>query len=299
MEQARLEIKDPRPRAGKPGVDMPLKIKDRQRKASSKKSVLSGRAKRSSARRLGRVYWVDSDKSLVQAYRAAKRSDILIAERGQLPLIKLARLGLRSTELNRAPHLIVTDRIAITTRAASQAFFDEVLDRGNVNLLPKSELREVLSAPHRNDLFIATAYLPEADALVLYRGTLGRLVVPLSWFRSREEGPQPDPGRAATTDYGQTIRLGDYEVAGDAVLYEFDPEYRRRAKERMRRHDPSLGGSIRRLRLQKGLSQSDFPDVPPRTIGRIERGEVQNPRVDTLEQIASILEVDVDELRSF
>jgi transcriptional regulator with XRE-family HTH domain len=67
----------------------------------------------------------------------------------------------------------------------------------------------------------------------------------------------------------------------------------------MRRQDPSLGGSIRRLRLQRGLKQSDYPTIPARTIGRIERGEVENPRLDTLQRIASRLEVAVDDLGSF
>jgi hypothetical protein len=34
----------------------------------------------------------------------------------------------------------------------------------------------------------------------------------------------------AVTDFGQTVRLGVYEAATDAILCEFDDDYRRRAK---------------------------------------------------------------------
>ena len=49
--------------------------------------------------------------------------------------------------------------------------------------------------------------------------------------------------------------------------------------------------SLRRLRLMRGLSRDDFPGVAAKTIARIERGEVERPREETLHRIAQRLGV--------
>jgi hypothetical protein len=88
-------------------------------------------------------------------------------------------------------------------------------------------------------LFIGAAVAPTDAAVILYRGNLEPLVVPLTWFHERPAGPIPDPDDLAVTDFGQTIRLGAYEAATDALLYEFDEDYRRRAKKRQVETDRS------------------------------------------------------------
>ncbi len=100
----------------------------------------------------------------------------------------------------------------------------------------------------------------------------------------------------AVTDFGQTIRLGRQEAATDAILYEFDGEYRRRAKRRQPEAARSLGGALRRLRLQKGLRQSDFPGLTAKEIARIERGEVKKPHQRTLAAIAKRIGVPAEEI---
>jgi transcriptional regulator with XRE-family HTH domain len=82
-------------------------------------------------------------------------------------------------------------------------------------------------------------------------------------------------------------------------LYELDEDYRTRARKRRLEQDESIGGSIRRLRLQKGLRQSDFPGVTAKEIARIERGKVKRPHRDTLEKIANRTGVPVDQLESY
>jgi hypothetical protein len=156
----------------------------------------------------------------------------------------------------------------------------------------------VLVADERQDLFVAAHAVPEDDVLVLFRGDLRSLIVPLSRLEGRKRGPKPDPKKVSVTDYGQTICLGDYEIAADALLYELDPDARRRAKRREIKTDDSLGASIRRLRLQRGLSRADFGSLTDKTIARIERGETE-PRGSTLATIAKTLRVDADQLGSF
>ena len=123
--------------------------------------------------------------------------------------------------------------------------------------------------------------------------------MPLRWFRRRPDGPRLDVSDLAVANCGQTVRLGDYEAATDAILYEFDDEYRQRAKRRQLETERSLGGALRRLRLQKGLRQSDFPGLTAKEIARIERGEVKKPQQRTLVAIAKRIGVAVEEISTY
>lgn len=160
-----------------------------------------------------------------------------------------------------------------------------------IRLLRVEELADVLGAANREDLFVGVAAAPADAAVILYRGNLEPMVVPLRWFRTRAGGPKPDTVDLAITDSGQTVRLGEYEAATDAILYEFDAAYRGRAKKREVERDKSFGGALRRLRLQKGLRRNDFHGVTAKEIARIERGEVKKPHPRTVAILAKRLGV--------
>jgi len=101
-------------------------------------------------------------------------------------------------------------------------------------------------------------------------------------------------------DSGQTVRFGDYEAATDAILYEFDPEYRRQVSIDRQQSERTFGASLRRLRKQRGLRQEDFePDVTAKTIARIEQGQIQRIQKGTLNSIARRLRVNVEEIETF
>ena len=72
------------------------------------------------------------------------------------------------------------------------------------------------------------------------------VVEPIASFPARG-GVAPDPSRLSVEEYGQTIRMGEYEAAFNAILYERDARYRRRARKRMIQEEQTLGASIRRL----------------------------------------------------
>lgn len=168
-----------------------------------------------------------------------------------------------------------------------------------VTFLPTEELIEVLDSKNRADLLIGGTVIHLRSTVLLYRGNLESLEIPLSWFVARPGCVQPDSHDFSIGDYGQAIRLGQYEASTDAALYEFDEEYRVRAKKRLIAEDSSIGGAIRRLRLQKGLRQSDFPGVTAKEIARIEKGEVKKPHRLTLEKIAKRTGVSVEQLGTF
>jgi hypothetical protein len=112
-------------------------------------------------------------------------------------------------------------------------------------------------------------------------------------------GDVPDPSRLAFIDGGNTVRLGDYEAAADAILYEADPDYRSRIAAQRRAEDKTFGACLRRLRLLRGLRQGDFGDVTAKTIARIERGATAAPHGQTLKVIAARLGVDPDEIMNY
>jgi hypothetical protein len=199
--------------------------------------------------------------------------------------------------LRKRSRIFVMNRVEPDWRALLDALFSSVITGDQIQAaLPVDQLAEVLESPDRADLVIAAAATPHA--VVLYRGDLESLVVPCEWFSSQPTA-KPDFGQLSITDYGQTIRLGDYEVATEAVLYERDPEYRRRLKARKILKDNSFGGALRRLRLQKGLRRSDFPGLSEKELARIERGEIDKPQERTLKILSRRLGVDPAEIASY
>jgi hypothetical protein len=171
--------------------------------------------------------------------------------------------------------------------------------RRTVRLLSIGELVEALNSAHRTDLFVGVAPARADNAVILYRGNLEPLVVPVTWFKPVPGGPRPDVCDVAVTDCGQTIRLGKYQASAAVILYEFDEDYRRRAKLRQRQVDRSLGGALRQVRLQKGLRQKDFSGLTAKEIARIERGEVKKPHQRTLAKIARRIGTRVEETSTY
>jgi DNA-binding XRE family transcriptional regulator len=166
--------------------------------------------------------------------------------------------------------------------------------------LSLEELAVVLgSGPtERRDVFIGGVVNLDLGTLVLARGNLERVVVPLSMFRPSGRA-KPVFKTFELIDYGNTLRFGNYEATADVVLWEVDPVYRQRARAKEREQAKGFGSSLRRLRKQRGLSQSDFPNVARKTICRIEKGEVDKPHETTLNRIARTLGVAPEEIETY
>ncbi len=166
--------------------------------------------------------------------------------------------------------------------------------------LEPEELAEALTADNRSDLFIGGLVDDSTETITLWRGNLDRLTVPYSAFQDSKDGIRPDFTRFKVTDYGQTVSFGDYEAAADAILYEHDPDYRRRIKKERQATEQSFGASLRRLRAQRGLSREDFaPEIASKTVARIETGEVKRVQKKTIEALAKRLGVTPDEIGSY
>ena len=140
---------------------------------------------------------------------------------------------------------------------------------------------------------------PTRPFVILVRGNLQRVIVPWAWFRPTPDGTTADFTDVEVVDDGLTIRLGTYEAAVEALLYEFDTAFRARERRRRLASDESFGASLRRLRLQRGVPRTDFAGVSEKAIARIERNEVSRPRGATLHAIAARLGVDPQQIGTF
>jgi hypothetical protein len=166
-------------------------------------------------------------------------------------------------------------------------------------VLPKEELATVLKAPDRCDRFVGGIVDEETKIATLWRGTFEPLVVPFSAFPPTANGIKPTWDKFTVADFGHTLRFGDYEAATDSILYDYDPEFRRRQNKLRRATEQTLGASIRRLRQQRQLTRNDFEGLDPKTLARIERSEVKKPHQDTLRLIAGRLGVKPEDLVSY
>lgn len=166
--------------------------------------------------------------------------------------------------------------------------------------IPAEELAEVLDAENRANLFIGGYVNKATETITLWRGNLESLTVPFSAFEKSGDGTEPNFDEFSVIDYGQTVKLGSYEAAVDAILYEYDPEFRRARSKKRLQEDQSFGASLRRLRKQRGLRREDFePDVAAKTVARIEQGKVTRIQKATLEALAKHLAVEPEEIESF
>jgi DNA-binding XRE family transcriptional regulator len=213
-------------------------------------------------------------------------------------LVEVISTTTRSLKFGR---LLTLEAAKAQVRPTLEGLFTQVVGVSReFKKLPLDELTVVLSADlcECRDLFIGGSVNLDFGTLVLVRGNLERLVVPLSIFRPSGRA-QPNFKEFELIDYGQTLKFGDYEATADVVLWETDPEYRKRLKAKEREIAEGFGPSLRRLRKQRGLSQSDFPNVARKTISRIEKGDVEKPHGVTLSRIAKALGVEPEQIESY
>jgi hypothetical protein len=201
---------------------------------------------------------------------------------------------------SRLHKVLVLHPLTAGQRTIYQDLFARVLAPGDgIQMLSTNDLLEALASEDRADRVIGVAVDDASELVMLYRGNLDTVMVPFAWFASPHASTRPDFSDFEPVDHGIGVRFGEYEAAVDAILYEFDPAYRRRVKNAEVGRDDSVGGSVRRLRNLRGLKQSDFPGISVKEIGRIERGEVKAPHRATLDRIAQTFGVTVEQLRTY
>ena len=186
------------------------------------------------------------------------------------------------------------------TIPALSSLFRRIAFTADGGFLPAEELAEVLDAQNRSDLVIGGFINHATETITFWRGNFESLTVPFSSFEKSGDGAEPDFDSFSVIDCGQTVKLGDYEAATDAILYEHDAKYRRAVSRKRLQEDRSLGASLRRLRKQRGLRREDFePGVSAKTVARIEQGTVVRIQKKTLDVLAKHLAVEPREIANF
>lgn len=195
--------------------------------------------------------------------------------------------------------VVLLHRPDLETLPALGNCFREVVFSLSDGFLSPEELGEVLTADNRENLFIGGSVNREGETVTLWRGNLSSLTVPLSAFEPSGEGTEPDFRKFSITDYGHTVKFGDYEAAADAILYEFDPKYRKQKAKSRLSSEKSFGASLRRLRKQRQLRREDFAPLSAKTIARIEQGKVDRVHERTLSAIAKKLGIRPEEIEEY
>ncbi len=179
-------------------------------------------------------------------------------------------------------------------------FFDHVAwTDARKHWLPADEMFEVLTLPDARKYVLGGLVDRQTGTLTVYRGDLSAVTVPLSVFMPTGAGLRPDLTDFGIIDGGQAIRLGAYEATADVIFYEGDPKYRRQLNAKRKEQEQGLGPAVRRLRIQRGLRQTDFGQVSAKTLARIESGQISWPQRRTLEAIAHKLGVSAQELDTY
>lgn len=237
-----------------------------------------------------------SRKAVVEALARPSRHQVWVL-RNERTIADLIRAMSVAAPRVRGARLISYARPpAVAARVIESAFGRVLLGVGA--MVEFGDLTEILRAEHPEDYCVGAEWDEATNTLALWRGDLSVLVVPMAAFPARG-GVAADPSKLSIDDCGQTIRMGGYEASVDAILHERDAAHRRRARKRMIREERTLGASIRRLRLARGIGRGDFPGLDEKTLARIERGEVARPHRATLEVIAKRLDADVGSLADY
>jgi len=95
-----------------------------------------------------------------------------------------------------------------------------------MKFLPEKQVREILLENNYQNYFIGVGVDSKEKVVVLYRANMELIVVPFSWFTSSRSKVKADFENVRITDYGNTVALGEFEAATDAILFDFDPVYR-------------------------------------------------------------------------
>jgi len=240
---------------------------------------------------------VSSVADLRKSLPHATKDSLWISYERQLTEALLRNISWPTSSLGNA---VLIHSMATQTLPTLASCFKRFVFATKNGFLPVDELVETLAAENKADLVIGGTVDDVSKTITLWRGNLEPLTVPFRAFDKSGDGIMPDFAKFAITDHGQTIRLGNYEAASDAILYEFDREYRHRKTKERQRSELSFGASLRRLRKQRGLRREDFtPDVASKTIARIEQGRVNRIQKKTLKALAKHLKVNPEEISSY
>lgn len=195
--------------------------------------------------------------------------------------------------------LAVLEHATPSIAALATKYFTVVVTQPGLIWLPSHQVIRILHSDDPTNRLVAGMIDKDAGNLLVYRGDLQPVVASLDSIKPRLD-VEPNFNDFEIIDWGHTLRFGQFEASVDSILYENDADYRRRIRQKRHADEKTFGASLRRLRLQRELRQSDFePAVSAKTIARIENNEVTKPHGQTLQHIAGALGVEPEEIETY
>ncbi len=108
---------------------------------------------------------------------------------------------------------------------------------GCLETLPAEELIELEALPFdRQRTLIRSGYVDFlSEHVILFRGDRTCVVAPFDLFNATGT-LKPDFEKIGFTDYGNTVKFGEFEASSDFILYELDSDYRAKEEEKKLAH---------------------------------------------------------------
>jgi hypothetical protein len=102
---------------------------------------------------------------------------------------------------------------------------------GPLKVLPPEQLKVINGAEEveKRKLFVAGYADFDLKQLILFRGNGTSVIAPFSIFKPSGTGLAPDFTNLEIIDWGQTVKLGEYEASTTGILYDLDPAFKAEA----------------------------------------------------------------------
>ena len=153
----------------------------------------------------------------------------------------------------------------------------------------RESARRIIAARQRNagGELIASATL-EGDRLIVWSCEPKRYEVAIAEIPSLSRLTSEERGAFDISPSGSRIHWphGDVDVNLDAIRERVDPELRKAHDAQARKDAARYAGSIRRLREQRGLKQTDIVGLSERQVRRLEEGDTV-PHAASLRKLAA------------
>lgn len=179
-----------------------------------------------------------------------------------------------------------------------EALFHGVIEIDARTALSYKEILGITKEEHPEDFVIGGHVNHESKTIALYRGDFSSILIPFDRFEKNATS-EPDFSKLKISDHGMALQLGEYEASVYPILYELDPNYRRRVNKQRKSEDKTFGACLFRARKIMGLNQDDFPGVRRETILRIENQKSKAVRSSTKKSILKKLKLKEEELLNY
>lgn len=183
------------------------------------------------------------------------------------------------------------------------AWFIPMLERANVRTLRNMLVHTSSSVPERvlrawqrgaQDELIGDAAVAD-DRLFVRSCALERFELGFSQIAALNELPASQRAHFTVDPDGSFLHweCGDVHVGLDMIRYALDPAFRHVVDLRRVSFDTRFGASIKSIRLDKGLRQSDIVGLSEKQISRIEAG-IGTPRLNSVRKLAAAHGLDTE-----